>query len=107
MYGSALSDAAAPAVVAASCEQIQQAFESALRAAAAVQPPEGKDLQDTEVQRSMAWARRHAAEAELKKQLGGLGLDVSSLSLAPKAAAQANDLLSLARPLAALADMRQ
>lgn len=85
------------------CLQIQQAFESALRVAAAVPPPEGKDLQDTEVQRSMAWARRQAAEAELKKQLGGLGLDVSGLSLAPKAAAQANDLLSLARPLAALA----
>lgn len=75
-----------------------------MRVAAAVQPPEGKDLQDAEVQRSMAWARRQAAETELKKQLGGLGLDVSSLSLAPKATAQAQDLLSLARPLEALAN---
>lgn len=73
-----------------------------MRAAAAVKVPEGQDLQDMDVQRSMVWARRHAAESELKKQLGALGLDVSGLSLAPDGSVPHNpaDLLSLARPLA-------
>lgn len=82
--------------------QIGAAFESALRAAAAVEVPQDADLEDAAVQRRVVFERRFAAEKELKKQLGELGLDTSSLSLKGWGDAQQapQDLLSLARPLA-------
>lgn len=82
--------------------QIGAAYESALRAAAAVEVPQDADLQDAAVQRRVLFERRYAAEQELKKQLGKLGLDTSCLNLADMAGKQQapRDLLSLARPLA-------
>lgn len=73
-----------------------------MRAAAAVEAPQDADLQDAVVQRRMVFERRHAAEKELKQQLGKLGLDTSALSLPPLTSGQQapHDLLSLARPLA-------
>lgn len=84
------------------CLQIAAAFESALRAAAAVELPQGADPQDVAVQRRVVFERRHAAEKELKQQLSKLGLDTSSLNLQDLAEGQQapQDLLSLARPLA-------
>lgn len=83
--------------------QIGAAFDSALRAAAAVEVPQDADPQDATVQRRVMFERRYAAEKELKRQLDQLGLDSSSLSLmgaaADKAMASPQDLLSLARPL--------
>lgn len=78
--------------------QIEEAFASAVRAAAAVELPADMDITDVNVQRSIMYARRRAAEAELKQQLGALGLDVSGLTIPP--ADVPADLLSLARPLA-------
>lgn len=69
-----------------------------MRAAAAVELPDDKDISNVDVQRSILYARRRAAEAELKHQLGALGLDVSGLTIPP--ADMPADLLSLARPLA-------
>lgn len=91
--------------VCASCLQISSAFESALRAAAAVEVPEDADLEDAAMQKRMVWERRHAAEKELKHQLAKLGLDTSTLSLQQTPALEQQkraswDLLSLARPLA-------
>lgn len=86
----------------ACCLQITAAFQSALRAAAAVEVPGDCDPQDAAVQRRVVWERRYAAEKELKQQLAKLGLDTSSLSLqglSEKGQAP-YDLLSLARPLA-------
>lgn len=83
---------------AAVCLQIDEAFESAVRRAAAVELPADMDVNDTQVQRSVVYARRRAAEAELKQQLAALGLDVSGLAMPP--AELPADLLSLARPLA-------
>ena len=82
--------------------QIGAAYESALRAAAAVEVPQDADLQDAAVQRRVLFERRYAAERELKKQLDKLGLDTSCLNLADMAGKQQapRDLLSLARPLA-------
>jgi hypothetical protein len=84
------------------CAQIGAAFESALRAAAAVEVPQDSDPQDAAVQRRVVFERRYAAEKELKKQLDKLGLDTSSLNLQGLADGQQapQDLLSLARPLA-------
>lgn len=84
------------------CAQIGAAFESALRAAAAVKVPQDCDPQDAAVQRRVVFERRYAAEKELKKQLGKLGLDTSSLNLQGLTDGQQapHDLLSLARPLA-------
>ncbi|KAF8072638.1 hypothetical protein HT031_000298 [Scenedesmus sp. PABB004] len=78
-------------------QQIEQAFEGALRAAAAVDAPDGLDLGEPGARRALAAARRAAAEAELKQRLGRLGLDVSGLALG--ADDTPADLLSLARPL--------
>jgi hypothetical protein len=84
------------------CAQIGAAFESALRAAAAVEVPKDSDPQDAAVQRRVVFERRYVAEKELKKQLDKLGLDTSSLNLQGLADGQQapQDLLSLARPLA-------
>lgn len=83
--------------------QISAAFEAALRAAAEVEVPQDADPEDAAVQRRVVFERRYAAEKELKKQLGELGLDTSSLNLKPgwgDAQQAPQDLLSLARPLA-------
>lgn len=80
--------------------QIREAFDSAFRAALAVEAPADADTQDAGARRRLAFARRHAAETELKQRLAQLGLDASGLSLAPEGAPAA-DLLSLARPLSA------
>lgn len=84
-------------------QQISAAFESALRAAAAVTARSDEDAQDAGVRQRVLAERRAAAEQELKRQLTALGLDASrlDLSVAGGATEQAPaDLLSLARPLA-------
>jgi hypothetical protein len=90
------------ACLVACCLQITAAFQSALRAAAAVEVPGDYDLQDAAVQRRVVWERRYAAEKELKQQLSKLGLDTSSLTLQglSDTGQSPRDLLSLARPLA-------
>ncbi|KIY99504.1 hypothetical protein MNEG_8457 [Monoraphidium neglectum] len=70
---------------------IHDAFASAWDAAAAVPQPEGMD------DRTHAFAKRAAAEAALKRALGGLGLNVQGLTLGPPEGD--TDLAALAGPL--------
>lgn len=104
-YQSLLAADASACSVPVPLSQIASAFDSAMRAAAAVQVPQDADPADAAVQRRMVWERRHAAEKELKRQLSKLGLDTSSLNLQGLASGSSSqqqaprDLLSLARPL--------
>jgi hypothetical protein len=80
------------------CSQIEDAYEAAFRAAAAVPFPAAEDASDMLTRKAVFFARRHAAEQVLKEKLGQLGLDTSHLSLGQRSSS--TDLLSLARPLA-------